>query len=332
LRVALVGLGGAAAHGHLPALRRLEAQGCLRLVAVADPALEPCRRLFGSRSTGVSAFSSAEDMLEAVEADLLAIATEPAAHAQLVGLGLAAGVSIVCEKPLVHTEEDRAAVVAGIERFPELAVITVLQYRYLRTWRYLGSVLRRANALRAPFSMTVEVCRNGMEDPYAGSDWRADLEVSGGMLADHAPHYVALARTIDPKMSLLTASRFCDGSGRERSRAELRVGSGRLGLRLSTLAAARRTRLTVGVPGIAVGWERGRATLRLARRETVSWSADELSERPYLDSLYVPFYEELVRNLGDPIWRARRTAESLQVSKTVVEMLERVTALDSISA
>jgi hypothetical protein len=152
------------------------------------------------------------------------------------------------------------------------------------------------------------------------------------MLADHGPHYLALARTIDPEISLLAAERFWDGSGRERSRAELKVGSGRLELRLSTLAAARRTRLTVGVPGIAVGWERGRAALRLARRETVSWPADELSERPYLDSLYVPFYEDLVRNLSDPNWRARRTAESLQVSKAVVEMLERVAALDSISA
>lgn len=331
MKVALVGLGGAAAHGHLPALRRLEAQGRLRLVAVADRAAEPRQRL-GSRLARVPVFSDAADLLAAVEADLLVVTTEPAAHAELIELGLSSGVPVVCEKPLAHTEADRGAVETAIFESPRLAVITVFQYRYSRTWTRLAAAIRRANGLRLPFSIVAEVCRDGLEDPYAGSGWRADLAGSGGMLADHGPHYLALARTIDPDLSLLAAERFWDGSGGERSGAELRVGSGRLELRLSTLAEARRTQITAWAPGIAVEWERGRATLLLAGRDTASWPADELSDRAFLDSMYLPFYEDLARNLADPAWRARRTAESLGISGIVVEMLERVVDLDSISA
>jgi predicted dehydrogenase len=260
------------------------------------------------------------------------VATEPAAHAELIELGLTSGIPVVCEKPLAHTEADRAAVEAAIIKSHGLAVVTVLQYRYSRTWAHLAPAMRRANGLRLPFSMAVEVCRDGMEDPYAGSGWRADLEGSGGMLADHGPHYLALARTIDSDISFRAAERFWDGSGRERSRAELKVGFGRLELRLSTLAEARQTRIAALAPGIAVEWERGRATLLLAGREAASWPADELSGRAFLDSLYVPFYEDIVRNLADPDWGAQRTAESLGISGLVVEMLERVVDLDSISA
>lgn len=331
MKVALAGLGGAATHGHLPALRQLEAQGRLRLVAVADRAVEPRCRL-EAELEGVPTFAGAEEMLAMAEPDLLVVATEPAAHAGLVELGLSAGVSVVCEKPLTHTAGDRVAVEAAVEEFAGPAVVTVLQYRYARTWWYLRLAARRFGALRLPFSMLAEVARNGIEDPYAASSWRADLEGSGGMLADHGTHYVALARTIDSEVSLLSAERFWDGPGRERSRAEFEIGSGRLELRLSTLARSRRTRVAMRVPGMAVEWELGRASFRVAGREAISGAAGDLSDRAYLDSLYVPFYEDLVRNLGDPSWRARRTAESLAVGRIVVEMLEGVARLDSISA
>jgi predicted dehydrogenase len=331
LRVALAGLGGAAVHGHLPALRGLEAQRRLRLVAVADPATAPRRRL-GPVLAGVPMFPCAETMLAAVEADVLVVATEPPAHAGLVELGFAHGVHVVCEKPLAHTEDHRAIVLAAAGRSRDLAIVSVHQYRYSSTWARLAPVIRLANALGLPFSMAAEVFRHGAEDPHAASSWRTDLTRSGGLLADHGAHFIALAWTIDSDLDVLGGERRWDGPGRERSWGRIKVGSGTLELQMSTLLDVRRTRLRMQAPGMALDWQAARADLRLARRRVASWPAAELSDRSYLDSLYLAFYRDLARNLSDAAWRATRTAESLGVAGVLVELLQRAARLDSIRA
>jgi hypothetical protein len=177
--------------------------------------------------------------------------------------------------------------------------------------------------LRIPFSLLAEVHRHGTEDPYAASPWRGDLKSSGGLLADHGAHFVALASTIDRDMNVLGAGRSWRGPGLESSWGKVQFGSGTLELRLSTLADRRRTLLRLGAPGLALAWESARVDLRLASRRVRSWGAGELSDRRYLDSLYLGFYDELARRLDDPFWRAARTAESLRVCEVLIEMLRR---------
>jgi hypothetical protein len=99
---------------------------------------------------------------------------------------------------------------------------------------------------------------------------------------------------------------------------------------MSTLVDRRFTRLRVSGSGVALDWQGGRASLRVKGRRGAAWLAADLSDRTYLDSLYLPFYEDLTRNLSDPAWRARRTAESLGVSRVLVELLRRVTGLESV--
>ncbi len=322
MRIALAGLGGAAVHGHLPALRRLAGERRLRLVAAAEPASAP-RRALDQALADVPTFARAEAMLRAVEADVLVVATEPAAHPELVELGLAHGVHVVCEKPLVHTGDHHAVVRAAARPWPDLAIVTVHQYRYAAAWRYLAPFARLLNALRLPYSIRVEVCRHGVEDPYAASSWRSDLTSSGGLLADHGAHFIALAWTIQPDMTVLGAARRWDAPGLERSWGRVRFGSGTLDLHLSTLADSRRTRLQLRAPGMTLDWGSARVALRLARRRVGSWPAGELSDRAYLDSLYLAFYEDLARNLHESSWRAARTAESLRVGEVLVELLRQ---------
>lgn len=322
MRVALAGLGGAAVHGHLPAMRQLVGEGRLHLVAAADPTRAP-RRALACEFPGVPTFICAEAMLRGVEADVLIVAAEPTAHVELVELALAHGLHVVCEKPLVHVRDHLAAVRAAARLSPNLAIVSVHQYRHAAAWSRVSAVARSLHALRVPFSLLAEVYRHGTEDPYAASPWRGDLKSSGGLLADHGTHFVALASAIDPDMKVLGAGRRWRGPGLESSWGKVKFGSGTLELRLSTLANRRRTLLRLRAPGLTLAWESARVDLRLASRTVRSWGAGELSDRRYLDSLYLGFYDELARGLADPFWRAARTAESLRVCEVLIEILQR---------
>jgi predicted dehydrogenase len=322
MRVALAGLGGAAVHGHLPAIRSLEEKRRLRLVAAADPTFESRMRF--ERALGcVPVFTSVESMLSSVQSDVLVIATEPSSHAGLIELGFSHDVHVVCEKPLALTEHHRANVQAAVEGSRDLAIVSVHQYRYSPTWVRLSPLMRVANALHVPFSVLAEVCRHGVEDHHAASSWRTELSASGGILADHGAHFIALAWTIDQGLSVLGGERVWEGSGAERSWGSIRVGSGVLELRMSTTSSTRRTRVEVRTPGVAIDWQARSVDLRVAGRRIASWRAGALSDRDYLDSLYHAFYADLLQNLSDDAWRTRRTAESLAVGRILVDLLER---------
>lgn len=323
MKVALAGLGGAAVHGHLPALRALEAQGHVSLVAVADRAFEPRKRAEATLR-GVPVFTSVESMLSSVESDTLIIATEPSSHARLIELAFNHGVHVVCEKPLVITERHLAMAQAAAVGSRELAIVTMHQYRYSSTWIRLSPWIRAANALHMPFSVLAEVSRQGVEDPHAASSWRTETSISGGALADHGAHYIALAWIVNPTLSVLDGERAWDGPGAERSWGRIRVGSGVLELRMSTASSTRTTRVEVCVPGASFDWQGKRAKLRVAGRGVASWRTGALSDRDYLDSLYLAFYRDLVQNLSDNRWRARRTTESLDVGAAIVDLLQCV--------
>lgn len=318
----MAGLGGAALNGHLPALCRLADQGRLRLAAAADPAAAS-RHAFGQVAAGVPTFAGVEEMLSTVEVDALIVATDPRAHADLVQLGFAHGLHVVCEKPLVHTLDQQAALATAARRSPELALVSVHQYRHAGGWRFLAPAARLFNRIGLPFSIKVEVCRNGDEDPHAVSSWRGDPTGPVGLLADHGTHFVALAWTVDREMKVLGAGRRWEAPGLESSWGRVTFGRGTLDLHLSTLATCRRTTVRLDALGTRLEWGSGRLGLQLGRRRIGSVASDELSDRGYLDSLYLPFYDDFARELGDPTWRAARTAESLGVADVLVHLRER---------
>jgi predicted dehydrogenase len=321
MRIALAGLGGAAVHGHLPAIRSLEHRHRLRLVAAADSEFKPHGSV-EKALRGVPVFTSVESMLSSVQSDVLAIATEPSSHAGLVELGFDHDLHVVCEKPLALTKHHRASVKAAVESSNDLALVSVHQYRYSRTWMRLAPWMRVANALRLPFSLLAEVSRRGVEDPHAASSWRTELSTSGGMLADHGSHFIALAWTIDQRLSALDGKRLRQGPDGERSSGTIRVGSGVLELRMSTTSGARRTRVEARAPGLTINWQGSRLELLARGRRIASRRTDALSDRDYLDSLYHPFYADLAQNLSNDAWRTSRTGESLAVGTILVDLLE----------
>jgi len=316
MRIALAGLGGAATRGHLPALIRNRPD--LQLVAATDP--DPGRPLPAALSA-IPRFDDAQEMLERIECDVLAIATEPQQHAPLIALAIERGLHVVCEKPLTVTRSDLDAVARLCAERPDLAVVPVHQYRYSPPWAGVSRWARWAARLGRLQLLSVDVQRVGT-DRHASSPWRSDLPTAGGMLADAGVHFLALAWSIDPRLDLLAAVRRCDETGGERSSALFQMRSGLLKLQVWNRAPVRRTSLDLRLTGASLAWRDHAASLRVGgldlRREVAA-----LSDRAHVDSLYEPLYRDLAASLHSEVWRARQTSEALGVTAALVDLLER---------
>ena len=97
IRVAIVGLGAAARHIHLPAYARLK--GRVTVVAGCDP--DSTARSFAREKWQVpEVFEDARAMIEKTRPDAVSICTPPALHYDLALMVLEAGCHVFCEKPL----------------------------------------------------------------------------------------------------------------------------------------------------------------------------------------------------------------------------------------
>ena len=326
MRIAIAGLGGAASRGHLPALAQLG--GAVRLVGAADPD-EERRAALAKRLRGAALFESAEEMLAGVDAEVLVVASEPRVHGGLVAAGMERGLHVVCEKPLAVARGDHEATAAACVRRPELALVPVHQYRYSPPWASIRRWGRWAARLRRPYALTVDLQRKGT-DLHAASPWRSDPACSGGMLADAGVHFIALAWTLDERLEPLAAVRHQDEAGCERSAMLLRMGSGLLRLQAWNGAAARHTGLELQLEGATISWRDELAALRRGGRTLLRRRVPALSDRSHVDALYGPLYRDLAANLGNEVWRMRRTSEALGVGEVLVSLLER-TPLDTVA-
>jgi predicted dehydrogenase len=107
LRVGLIGAGMVSRH-HLIGWRRLA--GTAAVVAIADPSSNAATRAaeFGIPAT----YASAEAMLQAESLDAIDIAAPRQFHVELVRLGAAHGLAVLCQKPLAPDFAQAEALVA----------------------------------------------------------------------------------------------------------------------------------------------------------------------------------------------------------------------------
>lgn len=319
MRLAIAGLGAAADRGHLPAIERLAAQGAVTLVAAADPDTRTWVSV-RSRFPGAALFESAEDMLAAVACDAFVVSAGPSTHADLIALGLRRGRHVICEKPLVVTRADYDRVARAHAQRPELAIVAVHQYRYSPTWAWIARTARVAARLGVPFLITIDVQRTGT-DPLALSSWRSDVDNSGGMLADHGVHFLALGWTVTENLDVLAGARACNEAG-ECSDASVRLGSGALRIKVGNAQAIRRTRVTLNVATVALTWCDDDLRVIVGRRLILRRSTDALADRTYVDALYDRLYDDIWRHLKRPAWRAHRTTEALVVGRALLALLD----------
>lgn len=190
MKIGLIGAGGIAT-AHLPAW--VDQGHDVRVYTVDGTATEVVDRFGGSVA------DSLDDVLD--WCDAVDICTPTPTHRDLVERAAAAGVHVMCEKPLARTLEDaraatNACAVAGVRLFPAHVV------RYFPAYRAAEEAVRRGD-IGAPgmlrFSRIAEFPQR--------SGWYSDESKSGGILMDLMIHDLDQARLLAGPVASIYAVR-----------------------------------------------------------------------------------------------------------------------------
>lgn len=185
LRGAIIGLGNVAVAVHLPGWRRRDD---VLIVAATD--VDPTRRPHDETALpGARWYDSAEALLADAELDFVDICTPPSSHAPLIRSALERGLHVLCEKPLVRSVDELAAVA-------RLAAATGRVLHTVHNWHHAPIVERTSELIaQGAIGHVTHVVWHTLRTrpaPVAdgrGANWRLDPAVAGGgVLIDHGWH------------------------------------------------------------------------------------------------------------------------------------------------
>ena len=131
MKLAIVGCGAVFQRIHGPAIRRLHNRRIVEVAALVDPAPE-LLQLAASQYPGASAHTRLEDALRE-RVDAVLVLSPPSTHAEAIQSAVAAGVAVLCEKPLAESAE-AARVLATSESHASQVRIAMLR-RHFDTYR-----------------------------------------------------------------------------------------------------------------------------------------------------------------------------------------------------
>ena len=151
---------------------------------------DPARAEAAAAGAGTRAMASVAELLAGV--DGVVIAAPNAEHRQLTEQAAAAGVDVLCEKPLATTVDDARAMVAACER-AGVRLMTAFPSRWNPGLRSLHSTVRAGG-------LGELICLEGVNTgtmPDVHAAWFVDPARSGGgAVTDHVVHLADLYRWI----------------------------------------------------------------------------------------------------------------------------------------
>ncbi len=262
-RLALVGAGNIA-RAHMAAAAALP--GTVELVAVVDTRREAAEAL--AETCGAAAFGSVEEMLgtlgdtPAGVPDAAVVCTPPSARVEAAERLMAAGCSLLLEKPLAHNLADAESLVRLADAHPAAVAVTGFCHRFtpavdamvgLVADGRIGEIVRCENTFAADL-------------PHLRGHWMSDGAVAGGgSLIDTGLHSLDLFAYLFGPATVEGAVFRHGWEGRSESNATVLLRAG--GADGAGGAEAGDARITTGLPVagvVACGWaENSRFDLRL---------------------------------------------------------------------
>ncbi len=181
-RWGIVGYGWVARDHAAPGMRAAGGE----VVAVCDPS--PAARA----AAGAPGFAGLEDMLRGARCDGVYVATPNHLHRPAVAAIAAAGLPVLCEKPMAATLGDAEAMAEAVRR-AGVPYGTAYDQRHHPAHALMRDAVARGalgtvTAIRIVYACWVDAC-------WAGDNWRADpARAGGGALLDLAPHGLDLVQ------------------------------------------------------------------------------------------------------------------------------------------
>lgn len=160
------------------------------LVALYDP--DPRSRHWGKQLFGSPAcFDDLQAFLRAPGLGAVYVAAPNHAHRALVEAAAAAGLPVLCEKPMATTIEDAAAMVDACQD-AGVRYATAFDQRFHAAHRTLAEMVAEGQLGTVTAIRIVYAC--WLPANWAGDNWRIDpRRAGGGALIDLAPHGLDLA-------------------------------------------------------------------------------------------------------------------------------------------
>jgi len=184
LRTAVIGLGRVGWQFHIPSL--LEHDG-FELVAVVDPLAErrdEARARFGGRTrSGIAGYADHTTLLDAVDLDLIVIASPTPFHVEQAIAAFARGVDVFCDKPVAPTLEQADRMIAAMEQHGRKLMVYQPHRLYVETVA-LQAILEQD--LIGP----VYMIKRAVSRYERRNDWQAFAKNGGGMLNNYGAHYI----------------------------------------------------------------------------------------------------------------------------------------------
>lgn len=200
LRVGLIGAGTIAFSAHLPAMRKLRDH--IELVAVADVRIENAER--AAREYGAeSHYGDYHELLAREDLDFVDICTPEFLHAEQVEAAAAAGIHVICEKPMAASVDEADRMIRASEAAGTLLMIAHSR-RFTGRYRNIRAAIERGDIGEVRYVRENERRPRAMYDglnlgtnywtPERGRSWLTLARFSQGAALANAVHETDLAR------------------------------------------------------------------------------------------------------------------------------------------
>ncbi|MBP3965310.1 Gfo/Idh/MocA family protein [Paenibacillus lignilyticus] len=315
MKVVVLGC-GTMGYVHAAAFSRMPG---VTLVAVCDIDGERAERVASSLETAY--YTSFEEMMDAVDADVVSVALPTPFHKEYVLKVAALGKHVICEKPIAPAAEDADEMIAACRaKGVRLFVGHVVRFfpEYVDLSKRIGS--------GAIGTVGVAHAKRIGSHPGEHSPWYADKEASGGVIMDLMIHDIDYMRSLFGDVKSVYAL----------NRTEPSVDYALVTLRFHNHSAIVHLEAHWGYPGAfttAVDFAGtsgvlqydSSATKSLQVRRTEAAAAEKSVQVPQSPSYRDPYFIELahfidcIRSGAEPIVSAEDAKKAVEVARAAME-------------
>jgi predicted dehydrogenase len=206
IKLALIGCGGNMRNAHIP---RIQADGKVDLVGIADPVEEQAQLLMEKWGSDVPWFADYKKMIRETTPDAIAISSPHSMHYEQASHCLKKGLHVLIEKPLTTTSRHARSLISLSEREKRLLVVSY-QRHFLAPHIYARELVQKGELgeIRGIVSYVTQNWSNI-------KGWRLVPELSGGgMFMDTGSHLVAATLWITG-LQPAEVSAFLDNADKE---------------------------------------------------------------------------------------------------------------------